>query len=162
MVNCDAYHITSPTPDGKGAERYVSTIHSSSCFLYSNIISLPATTTTTTTSFIIIINSLIMITCSCMQKLLIQANVSPSQVGYLNAHATSTQIGDKAEMLAISRLFQQCQQFLRISSTKGATGHLLGAAGVLEAGICAMVLAKVLLKISFAIRMIENVIMRRE
>ena len=89
--------------------------------------------------------------CSCMQKLLIPANISPSQVGYLNAHATPTQIGDKAEMLAISRLFQQCQQSLRISSTKGATGHLLGAAGVLEAGICAMVLEKVFIGNSFTI-----------
>ena len=97
-----------------------------------------------------------------MQKLLEHTNVSPSQIGYLNAHATSTQIGDKAEMLAISRVFQQCQQSLQISSTKGATGHLLGAAGVLEAGICAMVLEKVLFTLSSASYLLTKVVISRE
>lgn len=73
---------------------------------------------------------------SCMEHLLKRSGVPRESVGYINAHATSTQIGDRAEMMAISGVFEGCQKSLVISSTKGATGHLLGAAGALEAGVC--------------------------
>lgn len=73
---------------------------------------------------------------SCMERLLRRSGVPREAVGYINAHATSTQIGDRAEMLAISSVFAGCQESAVISSTKGATGHLLGAAGALEAGVC--------------------------
>ena len=53
-----------------------------------------------------------------MKVLLDKTHVAPETIGYLNAHATSTQIGDKAEMLAIQSVFSNCKQSLHISSTK--------------------------------------------
>ena len=102
-VNCDAYHVTSPIPEGDGAKQ--------SSSVYSMID-------------------------RCMETVLRNAGVPAEAVGYINAHATSTQI---------SKVFQNCQKNLRISSTKGATGHLLGAAGAIEAGICAYSLVHVVL-----------------
>jgi 3-oxoacyl-[acyl-carrier-protein] synthase II len=61
-----------------------------------------------------------------------QARISPSQVGHLNAHATSTPVGDKGEMAAIKAVFGEFGG-IAVSATKGATGHLLGAAGGMEA-----------------------------
>ncbi|MDH6363644.1 3-oxoacyl-[acyl-carrier-protein] synthase II [Enterococcus sp. PF1-24] len=89
-ANCDAYHMTAPTPDGSGAAK-------------------------------------------AMQLAMAEAGITPEQVGYINAHGTSTPTNDGAESKAIKLALGENYKDTYVSSTKSMTGHLLGAAGGVEA-----------------------------
>ena len=89
----DAYHITSPSPDGEGASR-------------------------------------------AMVRAMESANIKPEDVDYINAHGTSTHLNDSCETMAIKKAFGESANKVMVSSTKGNIGHLLGAAGGVEAIFC--------------------------
>ncbi|MBP2033835.1 3-oxoacyl-[acyl-carrier-protein] synthase II [Clostridium algifaecis] len=90
---CDAYHITSVDPEGKGAA-------------------------------------------AAMELAVKEAGIDGKEVSYINAHGTSTVSNDKGETIAIKRVFGDDANNIPVSSTKSMTGHLLGAAGAIEAVIC--------------------------
>src|SRR3989454_8460273 len=73
-----------------------------------------------------------------MAMALHHAHFNPDQIDYLNAHGTSTPVGDKCETQAIKKIFGDHARKLAVSSTKSMTGHLLGAAGAGETAVCAM------------------------
>jgi 3-oxoacyl-[acyl-carrier-protein] synthase II len=86
----DAYHITSPSPDGDGGFR-------------------------------------------SMTAAMKRAGITAADIDYINAHGTSTQVGDEIELGAVERLLGNAASKVSMSSTKSSTGHLLGAAGAIEA-----------------------------
>lgn len=80
-----------------------------------------------------------------MRNAILDAGLDPTDVGYINAHGTSTPLGDVSEVRAIKTVFGEHAYKLAVSSTKSATGHLLGAAGGLETGLMAMAMDRQIL-----------------
>jgi len=79
---------------------------------------------------------------ACFRTALADARLEPSAIGYINAHGTSTDLNDKNETIAVKTVFGDHAYKLAISSTKSMTGHTLGAAGGIEAGITALTIAR--------------------
>ena len=78
----------------------------------------------------------------CMKLALKDAKLTPADIGYINAHGTSTKMNDLNETIAIKRVFGDAARQVMVSSTKSMTGHMLGAAGGVETGICALAIAR--------------------
>ncbi len=78
----------------------------------------------------------------CMRLALKDAGLQPADVGYINAHGTSTKMNDANESLAIKKVFGDAGRSVMVSSTKSMTGHMLGAAGGVETAICALTLSR--------------------
>ena len=76
----------------------------------------------------------------CMAMALRDARLNPEEVDYINAHGTSTPLNDRCETQAIKTVFGEHANRLAVSSTKSMTGHMLGAAGGIEAAFCALIL----------------------
>jgi 3-oxoacyl-[acyl-carrier-protein] synthase II len=74
----------------------------------------------------------------CMAKAIKSAGIAPEEISYINAHGTSTGIGDRSETIAIKKALGDSAYKVAVSSTKSMTGHLLGAAGGVEAVICGL------------------------
>jgi 3-oxoacyl-(acyl-carrier-protein) synthase len=73
-----------------------------------------------------------------IQRALADTGLAPGDIAYINAHATSTQAGDRSEVMALQKIFTAAGAHPRISGTKGLTGHPLSMSGVMEAAFCAM------------------------
>ncbi len=73
-----------------------------------------------------------------MKMALKNAAIDPAEIDYINAHGTSTPLGDEIELGAVERMLGDAAGKATMSSTKSATGHLLGAAGAIEAAFCAL------------------------
>ena len=71
-----------------------------------------------------------------MSLALMDAGLNPEQIGYLNAHGTATRLGDVCECDAVRSVFGEYAKTLPVSSTKGATGHMMGAGGITEVIAC--------------------------
>jgi 3-oxoacyl-[acyl-carrier-protein] synthase II len=78
----------------------------------------------------------------CMKLALKDARLAPADIGYINAHGTSTKMNDATETLAIKAVFGDAARKVMVSSTKSMTGHMLGAAGGVETAICALAVAR--------------------
>ena len=77
-----------------------------------------------------------------MMMALADAGINPDAIDYINAHGTSTPLGDKAETIAVKRVFKEHARRLAISSTKSQLGHTLGASGGIELVVCALTIAR--------------------
>jgi 3-oxoacyl-[acyl-carrier-protein] synthase II len=77
-----------------------------------------------------------------MQNAINDAGVRPEQIGYINAHGTSTQVNDRVETLAIKKVFGAYSAKVPISSTKSMMGHLIAAAGSVEAAVCLLAIGR--------------------